>query len=377
MNKVYFFSADYRDGMVYMADKKYQAGTFVIQYLNQYYVKDTAARITVFTGNLHFIEKSMNLGYINESDFISYGQTLTNAFDALSKIVPFKLLNVESEHNRVDSLFTEDNCNKLLDYYQMLSKVHSMNWSQRNYHYLPADVDEALLLEYKALHDEVLETVKYYTQLGKDIVKIHTDLLSFINGEDTVEKFDENHLLPLAMKAFDVKPFEITTEFVKIKKAGDSTGETLAKRYYFKSLYSFILTDLFEGLHYGHYPKCCKICGKYFLMDSARKQQYCNGYAPIKVNGSKITCRKYAAMINRKESASANPINDIYTRRCSAIRTEIHRGTITKEFGEMAKSIAKDCKFKAIQDNDYANKQYLLDMGRDNLYKTTKTKLIE
>ena len=42
----------------------------------------------------------------------------------------------------------------------------------------------------------------------------------------------------------------------------------------------------------------------------------------------------------------------------------------------MAKSIAKDCKFKAMQNNDYAIKQYLLDMDRDNLYKTTKTKLI-
>lgn len=82
-------------------------------------------------------------------------------------------------------------------------------------------------------------------------------------------------------------------------------------------------------------------------------------------------------MINRKEAAGANPITDIYNRRCSAIRAEVSRGTITKEFGKMAKSIAKDFKFRATQDNEYANKQYILDMDRENLYELTKTKLIE
>lgn len=377
MNKVNFFSADYRDGMVYMGDKKYQAGSFVIQYLNQYYINDTAARIGVYTTNLHFIIKAMKLGYINELDFMSKGQNLINAFDALPKIVPFKLLDVNSERNRVASLFTEDTYNKLIEYYQMQAQVHTMDDSYKINHYLPASIDESSLLEYKALHNEVLETAEYYFKLGSDLVDIQNDLLAFIKNEDKIERFDEEHLLPLAFETFKVEPFEITTEYVKIKKAGDSPSYTLAKRYYFKSLYSFLLTDLFEGLHFGHYPKCCKICGKYFLMDSARKQQYCNGYAPNKVNGQKISCRKYAAMINRKEAAGANPITDIYNRRCSAIRAEVSRGTITKEFGKMAKSIAKDCKFRATQDNEYANKQYILDMDRENLYELTKTKLIE
>ena len=42
-------------------------------------------------------------------------------------------------------------------------------------------------------------------------------------------------------------------------------------------------------------------------MTSAARQKYCTGYAPFKVKGKAITCRKYAARINRKEYADANP----------------------------------------------------------------------
>ena len=43
-----FFTADYRDGQVYSGGKKYPAGHFTVQLMNQYYVQDTAARIAVY-----------------------------------------------------------------------------------------------------------------------------------------------------------------------------------------------------------------------------------------------------------------------------------------------------------------------------------------
>ena len=91
-------------------------------------------------------------------------------------------------------------------------------------------------------------------------------------------------------------------------------------------------------------------------MTSARRQQYCNGIAPYEVRGRKTTCRKYAASINRKELAAADPVVDIYNRRCSAIRIEKGRGTIA-------------------ENADYANKQYALDMSRERLYAETDKRL--
>ena len=96
--------------------------------------------------------------------------------------------------------------------------------------------------------------------------------------------------------------------------------------------YSFILTDFFEGLHHGHYPRQCEICKKYFLMTSARKQKYCNGIAPYEYNGEKMTCRQYAVIMGKKEKVDAHPILSIHKKRCNCIRAELSKGTITKEF---------------------------------------------
>ena len=84
-----------------------------------------------------------------------------------------------------------------------------------------------------------------------------------------------------------------------------------------------------------------------------------------------IVYKEYAASINRKELATADPVVDIYNRRCSAIRTEKSRGTITETFAAMGTELAKEYKFKALQNSEYANKQYALDMSRERLYAET------
>ena len=211
--------------------------------------------------------------------------------------------------------------------------------------------------------------------LSDDIRNAFQNLKTFTTRVDDADRLDEEHLLPIALEVFGSVPFPVTTEYVPIKKTSKSTTATLARRLYFDSYYSFVVTDFFEGLHHGHYPRQCGICSKYFLMTSARRQQYCNGIAPYEVRGRKTTCRKYAASINRKELAAADPVVDIYNRRCSAIRTEKGRGTITETFAAMATELAREYKFKALQNSDYASGQYALDMSRERLYAETDKRL--
>ena len=59
MDKISFFSADYRDGRVYIGGKSYPAGTFAAHLLTQYYINDTAARIIVFTSDTWLIEGTL------------------------------------------------------------------------------------------------------------------------------------------------------------------------------------------------------------------------------------------------------------------------------------------------------------------------------
>lgn len=129
------------------------------------------------------------------------------------------------------------------------------------------------------------------------------------------------------------------------------------------------MTDFFEGLHYGHYLRQCPICGRYFLMQSARRQKCCpTGYAPKPYRGKRLPCRKYAAAIHRKELAENDPIINLYNRRCAAIRAEKSRGDITPAFAEQARLLAQDRKFLALQDEAYANSQYETDLSRQKLY---------
>lgn len=49
-------------------------------------------------------------------------------------------------------------------------------------------------------------------------------------------------------------------------------------------------------------------------MQSARRQKYCSYGIALKLyRDKKITCRKYAAVLNRKEKAENDPIVTVYT----------------------------------------------------------------
>ena len=375
MDKISFFSADYRDGRVHIGGKSYPAGTFAVHLLNQFYENDTAARIGVFTTDNWQLENMLRIGYVNISDYVKAGERMVNIFTALPWLKPFDMLGTNDERNRVAELFSEENGNVLSEYFSRRAKLSDMDMAQTIFHQLPKEYDKKFFSKSEALLKEVNTTLCFYDRLSDGIRNAFHKLKSFTDKVDEADRFDEEHLLPIALETFGSVPFPVTTEYVPIKKTSKSTSATLARRLYFDSYYSFVVTDFFEGLHHGHYPRQCGICNKYFLMTSARRQQYCNGIAPYEVRGRKTTCRKYAASNNRKELAAADPVVDIYNRRCSAIRTEKGRGTITETFSAMATELAKEYKFKALQNSDYANKQYALDMSRERLYAETDKRM--
>ena len=173
------------------------------------------------------------------------------------------------------------------------------------------------------------------------------------------------------MEVFGSAPFDVTVEYVPLRRSGRSKTAAAARRLHFRSYYSFILTDLFEGLQNGHYPRRCQVCHRYFVMTSARQTRYCSGWATELWRGKKITCRNLAAQQKRREKAANDPITVRYNSRCGAIRVEEGRGTITKEFAAAAKTLAKEHKQLAASDPVYAAKQYIADMERSKLYADT------
>ncbi len=365
-----FFTADYRDGRVIFGGKSYPAGVFATHLLNQFYIKDTAARIAVFRDDLNYhILTQLSNGYLSITEFVKTGANTLEALKALPKLRPFDGLNIEEIQNTVTTLFTEENGQKICEYFADKAKLSLLTQddiaagtADRMKNVTDFSVIESNITEIKSI-------LLFFDSLADDLILAHGSLLKFCRRIDEVERLDEAHLLPLALEIFVDHHFTQSGIYISVKKNAKSVTGIVAKRLNFDSYYSLILTDFFEGLHYGHYPRKCEICGKYFLMQSARRQKYCPyGIAPELYRGKKITCRKYAAVLNRKEKAENDPIVSLYNRRCGAIRTEVGRCTISKAFGEAAKHLAKEHKLRALADDQYAKTQYRKDMSREALY---------
>ena len=375
MDAVRFFHADYRDGRVRIGNKTYPAGNYCVHLLNQYYKDDTATRICVFTNQNWQLQEQLKAGYLNASDFTKAGAEICNIFQPLLRLQPFDLLDMEAERNRVVQLFTEENANILASYFRRRSATGNMDAGQIMLHMLPPEYDKAFFEKAEGLLVEVRSALLFYDHIGADIRKAFAQLERFVIKADEADRLDEAHLLPIAMDIFGELPLPVTTEFVPYKKNATSKTEVVARRLFFDSYYSFIITDFFEGLHYGYYPRRCEICKNYFLMTSARRQRYCGGMSPYTFRGKQISCKQYAASINRKELAAADPVVDIYNRRCGAIRSEKSRGSITEEIATKAKELALEHKLHAQEDPQYANTQYPLDMAQKALYEEARKHL--
>lgn len=371
MDKISFFHANYRDGRVHIGGKTYPAGTFATYLLNRYYENDTAARIAVFKQNILAVQRELEQGYINHSNFVKCSEETAAILKTLSALQPFSMLQINDERNRTALLFTENNAEHIADYLCRRAAVANMDIGSIALGAVPKEYDKELFAVAESLLSDIKKTLSFYDTISEDMRNAFEQLKEFTSRVDEAVRFDEAHLMPIAMEVFGQAPFPIKTEYVSIRKTRNSKTLVTARRLYFESYYSFIITDFFEGLHYGHYPRQCPICKKYFLMQSAARQKYCSGYAPFLLKGKPITCRKYAARTNRKELVDGNPVIRLYKNRCSTIRNEQKRGTVTPEFAAAAKALAKSRMQLAKQNPDYANGRYISDMSREKLYADT------
>lgn len=229
-------------------------------------------------------------------------------------------------------MFIEKNAERIADYLRRRAVVVNMDIGSIALGALPKEYDKELFAIAEALLSNTNKTLVFYDTISEDMRKAFEQLLEFTSRVDEAARFDDAHLLLVALEIFGQVSFPIKTEYVSIRKTRNSKTLVTARWLYFGSYYSFIITDFFEGLHYGHYQRQCLVYKKYFLMQSAIRRKYCSGYAPFTLKGKPITCRKYAARTNCRELVEGNPVICLYKNRCSAIRNEQKRGTVTPEF---------------------------------------------
>ena len=371
-----FLTAVYRDDRVHMGGKSYPAGTFAVQLLNQYYKNDTAARIAVFRQSNWNVQEQLCAGYLNETDFIKAGKEILTILQTLPKLKPFSSLNIAAERQRIAELFTESNAAALSDYLRRRAVVTKMDEGSIGLGVFPPEYDKALFKNAETMCATVLRTLRFYDTIPEDMRKAFEQFKKFASCVDEADRFDERHLLPIATEIFGSNPLPLHTEYIALPKRRNSRILVTARRMVFESYYSFALTDFFEGLHHGHYPRQCEVCKQYFLMQSARRQKYCTyGMAPELYHGEKISCRRYAIIQGKAERAKDNPLKAAYDRRCSAIRSEKSRGTISAEFAQVAQELAKRRLERAEEDDTYAKANYFTDLERTKLYADTDKRM--
>lgn len=363
------FAADFRDGYVYLDGKKHPAGYFVVQFLNQYYVNDAAARVSVFQDDVCFhILDQLRCGYLNIEEYEKTGRNILESTKALPTISPFDTLDFDAMRAHISALFTVESGESICQYFRERAAVSMLDQNEVAVGTAYRRSDQKQVREMEALLSEVSSALCFFNTVAGDLIDAHRKLTEFISWLHVLPRYNEKHLLPVALEVFGAAPLPLTVEYTGLKKNKASSDPTVARRLRFDRFYSLILTDFFEGLHYGHFPRRCPICKNYFLMQSARNTVYCSGLSPYEGRKGRLTCRAYAASIHRKELAAGDPVTDVYNRRCAAMRSEVSRGTITKEFAEKARRLAKEHKQRAQSDHDYAVNQYEKDMERIKLY---------
>ena len=319
-------------------------------------------------GITYNIRRQLRCGYLNIEEYEKTGRNTLESLKALPWLRPFDTLDVDAMRRQVTELFTEENGERICEYFRSRGKISALDQNEIGVGTAYRRSDMAYIDEMESLLSEVNAVLGFFDALSEDMIDAQEKLRAFISRLDEAERLDEKHLLPIALDVFGSVPFPLTEEYVGLKKNKRSTEAAVARRLRFDRYYSFILTDFFEGLHHGHYPRRCPVCKSYFLMQSARRTIYCSGMSPYEARGKRLTCRAYAAYVHRKELAEGDPVTDIYNRRCSVIRAELSRDTITPEFAAKAKALALEHKQRAQFDHEYAVTQYEKDMEREKLY---------
>ena len=375
------FSVDFREDRIYIENISYPTGHFATTLLNQFYDGDAGQRVIVFRLAGERVAEALKVGYIMLGDFAEAGKEIIYILDALGRLSPYKFLDIESERDRIKNLFSDESAELIQDYFDNRAKLIIQGPSEIAISHLYNLKTNPLNHPGGQMIDAAREAVQFYHALGEDISLIHKNLCNFIKALNTVERFDDYHLINLAEDVFGKTLFNVRTEYVSISKTKSSNKPVLARRLYFDRLLSFFISDFFEGLLCGHYPRRCLVCKKYFLMENARRQKYCTGNAPPELtDGRKISCRKYALRPESgftKEKAPEHPVKILYKNRCSSIRQYLYRDKITPEFAELAKRLARQHRDEALRHEEYARTEYIEDMKHTNLFDEVRRRMKE
>lgn len=261
----------------------------------------------------HAFQDMMAAGY-REERFDSARESVMRLKEKLFKRMPFRLLDLEAEQERLDFVFSEEVKEHLRDYWTLMNEKGRAGDTS-------VTAEERKLLEAGAAMDRYLrDLLNFYVYIPMDFSNFGNAILNLeYHHFRGLKKRDEDHYaaasdqffsnpdLPFllfasqitpAVAGFTLKPI-VKQEFIVLPNPKKKRQKMVARRLHFCRMMDFLVTDFFEGLHAGHAPKQCAVCNRFFLTTDARPRKYCTGYAPN--DPRKRTCQQVGARMKRKD----------------------------------------------------------------------------
>ena len=99
IESIQYFTADYRDGRVYLGGKARDAGYYAAELLNEYDKDEFAARLSAFRSENWNTAKQLRAGFIDTDTYIKAGDEIRYILTLLPKLRPFSELDIQGERS--------------------------------------------------------------------------------------------------------------------------------------------------------------------------------------------------------------------------------------------------------------------------------------
>ena len=356
-----YFSIDIIDDHFMMGGKKYILGQFMadIANLSKEYIEGLLRlNIRLFE---NYSEIQIAGGYIKDN-FIKAKEQVNEILNYIQNVAPFCHYNIDQARELLEKYFCDNSYEKYdsLKTPEDITQLDNANQLLKSFCYIANDIANFHL---------VIINFTEFIMTGESRKKdsLATDAFVFFSSEKFMKHFEEANAIPF-MAGVNLRPW-VTQVPVAIPDFKTESA-TIARRLYFTRFMDFLITELFEALSHGHYLWKCGVCGKYFLMTTARKQLYCSD-----VNEEYgAPCSNVASHPNivkkklKKEDKKNSPIYILWQRRYNSIRKNKSNGTYDEDVSAEAKKIIDAKRDRARIDFDYAKNEYEKEMELDLIY---------
>ncbi len=258
---------------------------------------------------------------------------LEKNLEMLDKIPVFKYLNLDRKIIVDWFSVSCEYCLLNVDKTDEKAKLRAVNNAVTNAKYFIINIctcyDELqiFLLYVTRFVDEYIERTN-----KKSFMDYAKALRDFFDDDELQEEIEEQLPDDRLANIFRVEQ-PVNIDYATVTNKENSGKYMIAERRVFRSLGGFLKADFYQALSYGHTPRKCHNCNRYFLLTEGYDTKYCNNVDPNDSKGR--LCREVGAHNKQLRTGDFDYIR-AYNRAYNRLKKRKYAGTINdNEWNEL------------------------------------------